>query len=70
MSEPNPFEQCSHSFVWLRQERKNIGYDRNPIYGVDDIFFCQKCLEYRRVTIEKRRPRSDSFADEIVERLV
>ncbi len=62
-------EACDHKFVYSRQERRNVGYDRNPTWLVEDVFFCEKCLNYRRVAVEKRTPRTDSY-DEYVERLV
>lgn len=50
---------CEHKFVFIRQEEKNIGYDRNPTWLIEDLFFCEKCLLYKRVAISKRHPRSD-----------
>ncbi len=47
---------CQHDFIFLRQETKNIGYDRNPTWIVEDVFFCSSCLEYKRVAVEKRTP--------------
>lgn len=61
--------QCQHKFVYHRQESKNIGFDRNPVYVVEDVFFCEHCLTFRRVAIEKRTPRHDSYGEH-VERLV
>jgi hypothetical protein len=58
---------CEHNWAHLSQDRRNVGFDRNPIWLVEDVFFCSKCLEYRRVGIEKRTPRSDG--GEYVERL-
>lgn len=58
-----------HDFTFLRQERRNIGYDRSPVWLVEDVFFCSRCLEYRRIGVEKRTPRSDSLTEEYVERL-
>lgn len=60
---------CDHCFVFLRQEKKNVGYDRNPTYVVEDLFFCEKCLEYKRIAVERRTPRTDSF-DEHVTKLI
>lgn len=61
--------ECQHKFVFLRQEKKNVGYDRAPEWLVEDVFYCEHCLEYKRVAVEKRIPRTDSF-DEFVRRLV
>jgi hypothetical protein len=68
VNEEKPGDACRHEFVFLRQERKNVGYDRNPTWLVEDVFFCEGCLLYRRVPVEKRTPRSDSF-EERVEKL-
>lgn len=61
---------CEHRFIFLRQDKRNIGYDRNPTYLIEDIYFCEKCLKYQRVGIEKRTPKSDSYTEEYIERLV
>ena len=61
--------ECEHNYVFLRQDRRNTGYDRNPIWIVSDVFFCSKCLQYKRVDVERRTPRTDSF-DEHVTKLV
>lgn len=59
--------QCDHEFEYLRQEKRNVGYDRNPVWLVEDVFFCYKCLQYRRKPIEKRTPRQ--YGEDYVERL-
>lgn len=59
-----------HVFVWLRQERRNTGFDRNPVWLVEDVFCCSRCLEHRRVAVEQRTPKQDSFTEEHVVRLV
>jgi hypothetical protein len=61
-------DECEHDFVWLRQERRNIGYDRNPTWLIEDVFHCRKCLEYRRLAVEKRTPNHSTLG-EYVERL-
>lgn len=60
---------CAHKFVFLRQDQKNIGYDRNPTYIVEDLFFCEKCLSYKRIAVEKRTPKTGEIGDHI-ERIV
>ena len=60
---------CQHEFVFLRQERKNVGADRNPIWLVEDLHYCRKCLEYRRVVVEKRIQRPHEIG-EYVEKFV
>ena len=61
---------CDHSFVFLRAEEKNIGYDRNPLWLIQDVFHCQRCCEYKRVDVRKERDREDTFGRRIVENLV
>jgi len=41
---------CDHAFVYLRQEQRENGYDDYTVY---DVYFCQKCLEYRRVAVKR-----------------
>jgi len=50
MSE-QPSQSCEHSYVFLRQETRNEGYQRNPNWVPYDVFFCSRCLarEQRRV---------------------
>lgn len=36
---------CEHRFVLIRQEEKNIGYDLDPLWLIQDVFFCEKCRE-------------------------
>lgn len=63
-------DECKHEYVFLRQERRNIGYDRNPVWLVEDLYFCKHCIHYQRVSVEQRTPRSDSLTEEHVKRLV
>lgn len=58
------------AFTLLRQERRNVGFDRNPTWLIEDLFCCSKCLQYKRVAVEKRQPKQDSLMEEHVERLV
>ena len=51
--------ECQHDFQFLRQEEKNVGFDRNPTYLLEDVFFCRKCLKYARKSVEKRVPKND-----------
>lgn len=50
-----------HRFVYLRQEEKNTGYDRNPVYEIRDVYFCEGCLTYKRVHVRTEMPGTDSF---------
>lgn len=60
---------CEHDYVFLRQERKNVGYDRDPVWMVEDVFHCRRCLEYKRIAVERRSNRCGSTED-FVQRLV
>ena len=70
-SQPSAESACDHEFTFLRSEEQNIGYDRNPLYLVQDVFFCEKCLTYRRVDVRKERP-VDCYSNgrrQVVERM-
>lgn len=60
-------ELCDHKFTYLRQEEKNIGYDRDPLWLIQDLYFCEKCLTYKRVDVRKERP--SDFGRRIIENL-
>ena len=57
--------ECEHSYQFLRQEKRNIGYDRNPTWAYTDIFFCEKCLAYKEKVVRKTQPSPRSFYEEI-----
>ncbi len=63
MSEAAP---CEHQFVYLREEKKNEGYDRNPRWVYYDVFFCERCLQYRRVRTKETVEARDHFGEEVV----
>lgn len=54
-------KECEHKFVFIRQEKENIGYERNPTYLYQDVYFCERCLEYKKVKIRETRPSRESF---------
>jgi hypothetical protein len=58
--------ECEHQFVFLRQEETNIGYDRNPRWLYEDVFFCQRCLEYQRRRVKETVPAVDHFGEQTV----
>lgn len=60
---------CDHKFTFLRTEKKNIGYDRNPLWLVQDVYFCERCLDYKRVDVRQERPGTDTFERRVVENL-
>lgn len=59
--------ECDHKFEYLRQEKRNIGYERNPTWQVLDVYFCSRCLKYKNIAIEEYRPSSQSFYEKCVE---
>lgn len=50
--DPTSPEKCEHKFVFLRQEKEDKGHYR-VIYYLD-VFYCEKCLEYKTKTKEHR----------------
>lgn len=52
-----------HHFVYLRQETPRLeGWgDRVTKRAVEDVFFCDDCLEYRRVRLRLEEPDPQSF---------
>ena len=56
---------CEHRFQFLREERKNIGYERNPTWQYADVYFCEKCLEYKTVKTRKTQPHPHNLTGEI-----
>ena len=58
--------ECAHKFTFLRSEKTNIGFPRNPTYLHEDVYFCEKCLTYQRKKLRETRPSSESFYEEHV----
>lgn len=61
MSEsPKNSAPCEHKFVFLRAEDVyETGYRQ---WCHDDVYFCEKCLDYRRIQIKhEERQRSYSW---------
>ena len=54
----------THEHVWrfLRQEERNVGYDRNPTWQIEDVYFCEGCLEYGRVHVRTEEPSRELYA--------
>jgi hypothetical protein len=55
-----------HQFTFLRQEKRNEGYDRNPRWVYYDVFFCEECLEYRFEKVKETRDSRQFFGEEVV----
>jgi hypothetical protein len=62
-SNPTPFDptkpKCEHKWAFLRKsETYEIGYRK---WFHDDIFYCEKCCEYKSVRIEHEERRSHAW---------
>jgi hypothetical protein len=45
---------CNHRFVHLETiKRDDIAYNGNIYYKRTDIFYCEKCLEYKTKVLEE-----------------
>ena len=54
---------CEHQYVFLRQEKKNEGCERNPEWVYYDVFYCERCLTYQRQAVKKTVPARDHFGE-------
>ncbi len=54
---------CKHQFKFLRQEKRNEGYEHNPRWIYSDVFFCEKCLAYERRPVKVTVPAVDHFGE-------
>ena len=52
-----------HDFEFLRQEKTNVGFERNPLWRYEDVFYCKRCLQYKRVVVKHTVPRTDRFGE-------
>ena len=54
---------CEHEYVFLRQDTVTTKeWDRRVLERrIDDVFFCQKCLEKKAVTVRHEEPDNRSF---------
>jgi hypothetical protein len=52
-----------HHYIFLRQEvKRSAGWDDHTTERlVQDVFFCEGCLDYRTVKVRREVPRRDSF---------
>lgn len=55
--------ECEHQYVYLRQEKKNEGYERNPHWVYYDVFYCERCLTYSSKSVRATRPATDHFGE-------
>ena len=62
-------DECAHQFVFLRQDKVNEGFDRNPRWAHYDVFFCERCLAYERIKVYETVPARDRFGEDVVWRL-
>lgn len=47
-------ETCDHKYVFIRQEEEQFGGYR-PDVEVFDVFFCERCLEYKKKLVARIR---------------
>lgn len=65
-SNSNMVPQCDHHYEFLRSEEQNVGYDRAPEYKITDLFFCTRCLCYRRIPVRLEKPDRDNPGRRVV----
>lgn len=53
-----------HRYVHLRQEKRNVGAPNAPRYEYTDVFFCERCLDYRRVVVTRTTPSRTDLGKE------
>jgi len=53
--------ECEHKFEFLRQDKINVGYERNPTWLYADVFFCSRCLSYKNIPVKATQPSQESF---------
>ncbi len=45
---------CNHKFVFLRQETREVMSSmEGNLYIKEDIYSCEKCLEYRKIEVSR-----------------
>jgi len=57
---------CDHVYEFLREEKKNEGFERNPRWVYYDVYFCSRCLNYEKVKIKETVPSRHSFGEDTV----
>lgn len=50
-----------HTYRFLREEEQNVRYDRNPTWHIFDVYYCENCLDYRRIHVRTEEPSHESF---------
>lgn len=52
-----------HSYVFLRQETRPLAQNGDRVLKrvVEDVYFCESCLDYRRVKVRTEVPDRQSF---------
>ncbi len=57
-------EECEHKFIFLRQEHTfDGGY--KPDRTTWDVYFCDMCLQYKRVKVLVEEEARDRFGYEV-----
>jgi hypothetical protein len=63
---PPPVANCVHQFEFLRSEEINVSADRNPVWRIQDVYFCRSCLTYKRVDVREEVGSRESFGVRVV----
>jgi len=50
---PNPLKQCKHDYEFLRSDYEKVEGPELNYYKQIDVFYCRKCLEYKKVTAKE-----------------
>ncbi len=55
--------ECGHKFTFLRQDAtRTKGWgDRVTERKIEDVYFCERCLDYKRVLVRVEEPDRGSF---------
>ncbi len=62
-------EQCEHQFKFLRKDEVyESGY--RPGRDVFDIYFCEKCLTYRKVFVQHEEQSRERFGYEVTRKAI
>lgn len=64
---PDDTKLCEHEYVFLRKEIVNEDGFR-PGRDVFDIFFCEKCLTYRKVFVQHEEQSRERFGYDVTRR--
>ena len=52
-------ESCDHDFRFLRRERRDCGFPGKPDWVTEEVFYCRKCLKFKRALVQKEGDGGD-----------